>query len=74
MARPTERLSGPWGADESDQTAAVVVDGDRWFCVGRELCDAINAGRVATFNLYYSLAREAQERLSPCFFGVQIIK
>lgn len=65
-------LSGPWGADELDGVAAVVIDDDgaggrRWSLVSVELADAINRRHIASFNLFLSLAPAERALLAPLY-------
>lgn len=65
-------LSGSWGQDGAGSVVAVVVEDDgsggrRWRPVTAELAELINARRVASFNLFLSLAPAERSLMAPLY-------
>jgi hypothetical protein len=72
MNEAPRTLSGPWGQDEHESVVAIVLDASserdrRWWPVPRELAAAINAGKIASFNLFLSLDPEARALMASLY-------
>lgn len=66
-------IAGPWGQDDLDDVVAVLIEGEgrsrRFLPIARDLAEAINDRRVASFNTFMSLAPRERALMAPLFIA-----